>query len=32
MARRRGAAFTGTGTVFLKEFADHLSGVRVHVL
>jgi ABC-2 type transport system permease protein len=32
MARRSGAAFTGTGTVFLKEFADHLGGARVHVL
>ncbi len=32
MVRRSGSAFTGTGTVFLKEFADHLGGARVHVL
>ena len=32
MARRSGSAFTGAGTVFLKEFADHLGGARVHVL
>jgi ABC-2 type transport system permease protein len=32
MARRRGGAFTGAGTVFLKEFADHLGGARVLVL
>jgi ABC-2 type transport system permease protein len=32
MARRRGFAFTGAGTVFLKEFADHLGGARVLVL
>jgi ABC-2 type transport system permease protein len=32
MARRSGSPFTGVGTVFLKEFADHLGGARVHVL
>jgi len=32
MARRSGSAFTGAGTVFLKEFADHLSGARIIVL
>jgi ABC-2 type transport system permease protein len=32
MARRSGSAFTGTGTVFLKELADHLGGARIHML
>jgi ABC-2 type transport system permease protein len=32
MARRKGSAFTGAGTVFLKEIADHLGGARVLVL
>jgi ABC-2 type transport system permease protein len=32
MARRSGSAFTGAGTVFLKEFADHLGGARMMVL
>lgn len=32
MARRRGSPFTGTGIVFLKEFADHLGGARMLVL
>ncbi len=32
MARRSGSAFTGAGTVFLKEFADHLGGARMLVL
>ena len=32
MARRKGSAFTGAGTVFLKELADHLGGARVLVL
>jgi ABC-2 type transport system permease protein len=32
MARRRGSAFTGAGTVFLKEMADHVGGARVLVL
>jgi ABC-2 type transport system permease protein len=32
MARRSGFAFTGAGTVFLKEIADHLGGARVLVL
>ncbi|HUB95964.1 MAG TPA: ABC transporter permease subunit, partial [Stellaceae bacterium] len=32
MARRSGSAFTGAGTVFLKEFADHLGGARVQIL
>ena len=32
MARRKGSAFTGAGTVFLKEVADHLGGARVLVL
>ena len=32
MAQRRGSPFTGTSTVFLKEFADHLGGARMLVL
>ncbi len=32
MARRRGSPFTGTGAVFLKEFADHLGSARMFVL
>ncbi|HZT52390.1 MAG TPA: ABC transporter permease [Stellaceae bacterium] len=32
MARRKGSAFSGAGTVFLKEVADHLGGARVMVL
>jgi ABC-2 type transport system permease protein len=32
MARRSGRAFTGLGTVFMKEIADHLGGGRLIVL
>jgi ABC-2 type transport system permease protein len=32
MARRRGSIWTGFGTVFLKEFADHLGSGRMIVL
>ncbi len=32
MARRSGSVWTGCGTVFLKEFADHLSSGRMRVL
>jgi len=32
MARRRGSVWTGCGTVFLKEFADHLGSGRMRVL
>ncbi len=32
MPRRRGSPFTGTGAVFLKEFADHLGGARMFIL
>jgi ABC-2 type transport system permease protein len=32
MARRRGSIWTGCGTVFLKEFADHLGSGRMRVL
>jgi len=31
-ARREGSPWTGLGAVFLKEFADHVSGVRMRVL
>src|SRR5215813_4253385 len=30
--RREGSPWTGLGAVFLKEFADHLSSVRMRVL
>src|SRR5260221_8618722 len=30
--RREGSPWTGVGPVFLKEFADHLSSVRMRVL
>ncbi|HKU99966.1 MAG TPA: ABC transporter permease [Vineibacter sp.] len=30
--RREGSPFTGVGVVFLKEYADHLSSVRMRVL
>ncbi len=32
MARRSGSIWTGCGTVFLKEFADHLRSGRMRVL
>src|SRR5579875_2792136 len=32
MARRSGSVWTGCGTVFLKEFADHLGSGRMRVL
>ena len=32
MARRKGSPWTGLGTVFLKEFADHLGGGRLIIL
>jgi len=32
MARRSGSIWTGCGTVFLKEFADHLGSGRMRVL
>lgn len=32
MARRSGSIWTGSGTVFLKEFADHLGSGRMRVL
>ncbi len=32
MARRSGSIWTGCGTVFLKEFADHLGSARMLVL
>ena len=32
MARRSGSVWTGCGTVFLKEFADHLGSARMRVL
>ena len=32
MAQRRGSVWTGCGTVFLKEFADHLGSGRMRVL
>jgi ABC-2 type transport system permease protein len=32
MRRRRGSPWTGLGTVFTKELADHLSSVRMRVL
>ena len=32
MARRSGSIWTGCGTVFLKEFADHLASGRMRVL
>jgi ABC-2 type transport system permease protein len=32
MARRSGSVWTGCGTVFLKEFADHLRSGRMRVL
>ncbi len=30
--RREGSPFTGLGVVFLKEYADHLSSIRMRVL
>jgi len=30
--RRRGSPWTGLGTVFLKELADHLGGARMRIL
>jgi ABC-2 type transport system permease protein len=32
MARRSGSVWTGCGTVFMKEFADHLGSGRMRVL
>jgi ABC-2 type transport system permease protein len=32
MVRRRGSPWTGLGTIFLKEFADHLGGARMMIL
>jgi len=32
MARRSGSPWTGCGTVFMKEFADHLGSARMRVL
>lgn len=32
MARRSGSPWTGCGTVFLKEFADHLGSARMLIL
>ncbi len=32
MTRREGSAFSGLGVVFLKEFADQLSGIRMRML
>ncbi len=32
MARRSGSVFTGCGTVFLKELADHLGSGRMRIL
>ena len=32
MTRREGSAFSGLGVVFLKEFADQLSGTRMRLL
>ena len=32
MARRSGSVWTGCGTVFLKELADHLGSGRMRIL
>jgi len=32
VTRREGSAFSGLGVVFLKEFADQLSGIRMRML